>query len=66
MWLFKDINSEQTVIFSNENALDTFIKAYGLRMYDINGEFPQYNIDYVYHESEADPDIETILDIIFN
>lgn len=64
-WYFRDLCSGYEAIFSVDTEADKFVKEYGMRMYDLNGQFPVHREDYLLNFLAVDPDISE-LDNIFD
>ena len=56
MWLFQELVSGYMAIFDSEEEAKKFVKAYGIKMYDLYGQFPVVYNDYVLEFNEINPD----------
>ena len=63
LWLFKDLCGGYTAFFTDIKKADEFVKAYGLKMYDLNGNFPEIDNDYILKSYEVDPDVSTVKEL---
>ena len=65
VWLFKDLNDGYVAVFTNLDKADEFVKAYGVKMYDLNGSFPEFDNDYtlIACSNRIDPDVSKVEDI---
>jgi hypothetical protein len=56
MWYFRDLNCGYQAIFSTEEKANNFIKAYGIKMFELNNQFPIIGEDYILDAYKVDPD----------
>ena len=65
MWFFKDLNCGNVFLFSTEEDARKFEKDYGLKMYELNDDFPVRSEDYQLNRIEVTHDLKKALKKLF-